>query len=226
MIFINLPFTTAPMKKKFYWRSYVSFSLVLSFLMITISGIVLYLAPPGRIARWTEWMMLGFRRAQWEDLHTLFSYMFIFFGFFHLLMFNWKLFFSYIRSKITRRLNRTREMIFSLLTFGIIFGFTLVKIPPIYSVMQLGNNISDGWAGKKGSPPIAYAEEMTFRDFSVNILGSDPEVVVAKLSELGYRVDDTGMRFEEVAKENGLSPVELFEIVTRYFIIKTVAELP
>ncbi|MBE0675343.1 MAG: DUF4405 domain-containing protein [Bacteroidales bacterium] len=205
------------MKRRFFWRSYVSFSLFLSFLAITISGIILYVAPPGRIARWTDWQMLGFNRGQWEDLHTLFSYLFIILGLFHLLMFNWKLFFSYIRSRITSRLNRRREMVFALITFTVIAGFTLAKLPPVYSVMALGNSISSGWAERRGAPPIPHAEEMSFAELSLELLKTDPEVVAEKLREAGYQVRDVNTGFDTIAIQNGKSPAELFDELTKYY---------
>lgn len=205
------------MKKKFYWRSYVSFSLVLSFLVITVSGIILYLAPPGRIARWTAWGMLGFNRGQWEDLHTLFSYLFIILGFFHLLMFNWRLFFSYIRSRVEKKLNRKREILFSLITFAVIFGFTIAKVPPVYTVMDIGNTISAQWGKKRGLPPVPHAEEMTLKEFSKELLNADAEKVITKLRELGYTVSDSSKVFEDVAGENGMASSELFTVLARYF---------
>ena len=205
------------MKKRFYWRSYVSFSLVLSFLVITVSGIILYLAPPGRIARWTDWVMLGFNRGQWEDLHTLFSYLFIILGFFHLLMFNWRLFFSYIRTRLEKRLNRKREMVSALITFAVIFGFSLAKIPPVYSVMDLGNTISAEWGLKRGQPPVPHAEEMTLSEFSKELLNTDAEKVMTKIRELGYTVSDSTQVFEDVATENELAPSELFSVLAEYF---------
>lgn len=195
----------------------MSFSLVLSFLVITVSGIILYLAPPGRIARWTAWAMLGFNRGQWEDLHTLFSYLFIILGFFHLLMFNWRLFFSYIRTRLEKRLNRKREMVSALVTFAIIFGFTLAKIPPVYSVMDLGNSISAEWGLKRGQPPVPHAEEMTLREFSKELLNTDAEKVMTKLRELGYTVSDSTQVFEDVATENELASSELFSVLSEYF---------
>ena len=36
--------------KKFHWKVFVSFYVVFSFVALALSGIVLYVAPPGRIA--------------------------------------------------------------------------------------------------------------------------------------------------------------------------------
>jgi hypothetical protein len=207
------------MKKKFYWRSYVSISLLLSFLVIAVSGVILYLAPPGRVARWISWVMLGFNRGQWEDLHTLFSYLFIIFGLFHLFLFNWKLFFSYLRSRITRKINRKREIIFALATFLAIALFTLAKWPPVYSVMDLGNTISSGWAERRGAPPVPHAEEMTLNDLSKELFRSEPELVIGKLRELGFVVRDGNQTLDSLAVQNETSPSELFRQLSEYFTV-------
>lgn len=205
------------MKNKFYWRSFVSFSLALSFIITTLSGVVLYLAPPGRIARWISWIMLGFKRGQWEDLHTLFSYLFVLFALLHLLIFNWRPFITYIRSKISGSLNRGREMLVALALCLVIFILTLMKIPPVYSVMDLGKNISSGWAKRKGTPPAPHSEEMTFKGFSRIMLGTEPGEVAARLTESGYTVSDPDKRFSEIAAENNLSPAGLYEQIAKYF---------
>jgi len=38
-----------------------------------VSGLVLWAAPPGRIANWTDWAMLGLRKHDWIGLCLWFS---------------------------------------------------------------------------------------------------------------------------------------------------------
>lgn len=208
------------MKKKFYWRSYVSISLLLSFLVISVSGVVLYLAPPGRIARWISWIMMGFDRGQWEDLHTLFSYLFIVLGILHLFFFNWSLFFSYLRSRISKKLNRKKEIIFALVTFAVITVSTLAQLPPVYSIMVLGNNISSGWAEKRGAPPVPHAEEMTINEISTELLGADPSEVISKIRELGYTIENGSQRLDSLAVSNNEAPSVIFNSLAGYFKVK------
>lgn len=208
------------MKKKFYWRSYVSISLLLSFLVIAVSGVILYIAPPGRVARWISWMLMGFNREQWEDLHTLFSYLFILFGILHLFLFNWNLFFSYLRSRITKKLNRKREILWACLTFALIAVFTLAKLPPVYSIMDFGNKVSSGWADRRGAPPVPHAEEMTIDEISTELLDTESAAVVGKLRELGYIVESGSQRLDSVAALNNVAPSDLFNSLTGYFKVQ------
>ena len=198
----------------------MSISLLLSFLVIAVSGIILYIAPPGRVARWISWIMVGFSREQWEDLHTLFSYLFIVLGVLHLFLFNWNLFFSYLRSRITKKLNRKREIIYAAVTFLLIAFFTLAKLPPIYSIMDFGNKVSSGWADKRGAPPVPHAEEMTINEISTELLGAEPEVVLSKMRELGFIVEAGSQRLDSVAASNNVAPSDLFNSLAAHFKVQ------
>ncbi len=59
--------------KRFAWKSFVSFGLLASFLVISVSGVVLYIAPPGRVARWVDWELWRMSLGDWQALHTNFS---------------------------------------------------------------------------------------------------------------------------------------------------------
>ena len=116
------------MKKKFFWKSFVSFSLVWSFLIILISGIVLYIAPPGRVSNWTNWMLFGFTKGQWQAMHTLFSLSFVILSVFHLIVFNWKVFWFYIMTKTSSQLNKKKELLISLALIVVVFAGTYFNI--------------------------------------------------------------------------------------------------
>jgi hypothetical protein len=63
-------------KRKFNLRSFTSFTLVISTLIMSWSGFILYIAPPGRIANWGTWKLMLFTKSEWQALHTIFSYLF------------------------------------------------------------------------------------------------------------------------------------------------------
>ncbi len=46
-------------KKQFKIRAFTAMMMLLSFVLETISGIVLYIVPPGRVANWTNWKIWG-----------------------------------------------------------------------------------------------------------------------------------------------------------------------
>jgi len=88
-------------RTKFSWRAFTSLYIILSFIIIIISGIILYIAPPGRIAKWAYISILGLEKAQWQALHTIFTFLFIIANCFHL-YFNWNSFLSYLKIRENR----------------------------------------------------------------------------------------------------------------------------
>ena len=52
-------------------RAIISLGLLITFTMVFISGLGLYFAPNGRIARETNWKFILFEKGQLEDIHTI-----------------------------------------------------------------------------------------------------------------------------------------------------------
>lgn len=200
--------------KKFSFRRYISTGLAFSFMMIAISGIVLYVAPPGRVARWTDWSILGLNRAQWETQHTLFSYLFILFGLLHLFVINWKVFISYLKSKAAAGKKRNREAYFALATAMTVFLLTFFEIPPFISVMDLGNSISETWENKTGKLPVLEVEDMTLDEIAEMYFGSDTNMLVEQLTNAGYIPGDRDQSLKEIARSNNVSPMKIFSAIS------------
>jgi len=88
-----------PASTKFHWKVFVSFYVVFSFLALAVSGIVLYVAPPGRVANWSVWQLLLLSKAQWQAVHTIVALAFLVAAGFHI-YFNWKVLVAYVKSKL------------------------------------------------------------------------------------------------------------------------------
>ena len=99
-------------------RRFISLSLLFSFFIMSYTGIVLFLAPKGRVANATHWELFGLEKTEFSALHVSFMLLFLVGMFLHIYL-NYKALFSYFRNKI-------RE--FSLLTieFMLAFGITLL----------------------------------------------------------------------------------------------------
>ncbi len=203
----------------FHWRSYISFALAITFLMISVSGIILYLAPPGRIARWISWMMLGMSRAQWESQHTLFSCLFIILVVVHLFFMNWQLFFSYLKNKIENGKSYSKEIITASATIFVIFVITLFEIPPAVNVMNLGSLFSDSWGKKISHPPVPHTEEMTLNEIAANLVDTTTDILIEKMRSAGYKVNGGDQTLNEVADLNGVSPATVFDAISPGFTL-------
>jgi hypothetical protein len=198
------------MKRKFSWRSFISFGLFFYFFVILFSGIILYIAPPGRIANWTDWQLIGLTKSQWQTMHTNFSYLFAILSIFHLFTINWKTFWSYIKSKARAGMNRKREFYLAfVLSVGVFIGVVYL-LPPFSSVMALGENIKEGWEEERKVPPIPHAEEYTVAQLSTDLLKIPEKDILSRLEELGIVVVSSEQTLKELAVQVALSPQEIY----------------
>ena len=49
-----------------------------------VSGVVLFVSPPGRVANWGNWRMIGLTKHEWTGVHTWFAAVFVVTAVFHL----------------------------------------------------------------------------------------------------------------------------------------------
>ncbi len=59
----------------FQGRALTTFMMVATFVLVSVSGIVLFFSPNGRLARETGWEMLALNKGDWMDVHIFFGYL-------------------------------------------------------------------------------------------------------------------------------------------------------
>ena len=106
--------------KKYSWRGWTTFVTAIAFIVDLISGIILYIAPPGRVANWTNWQVWGLSKDQWGAIHTIFGYVLLFIIAVHI-YYNWKMLWNFIWSKIRKALNLRKELVGAALICLIVF---------------------------------------------------------------------------------------------------------
>jgi len=200
--------------KPFSWRAFISLGLFVSFLMLIVSGIVLYLAPPGRVANWTDWQLLGLSKQAWQNQHTIFSFTFALLSIFHLFSINWKAFWSYIAAKTHAGLGKPFE-IFSILLLAMFFGIgTFMQIQPFSAVIDFGKSLSESWEEPQSQPPIPHTERMTLKEISDQFAsGESPESLRGKLEKEGIRVTSLDQTLKNIGSENNTSAQKVYELL-------------
>ena len=127
------------MKKTFSWRVFTSFGLFLSFFMLLVSGVVLYIFParsPGVL-----WTLGGLTKPAWQDQHIIFGFAFSLLSLGHLFLVNWHAFLSYLKAKATRGMQRPAELL-TILVLTLIVGFgTWFGIQPFSAILDFGKKI-------------------------------------------------------------------------------------
>ena len=76
-------------QSRFSYRVLTSFFVTFDFLLLLVTGVVLYVVPPGSVANWTNWELMGLSKDQWTSAHILSALLFLLVSILHLI-FNWK----------------------------------------------------------------------------------------------------------------------------------------
>jgi hypothetical protein len=201
------------MKKKFFWKSFVSFSLFWTFFIILFSGVILYIAPPGRVANWSDWKLFAFTKTQWQAIHTIFSYTFAILSIFHLFTLNWKAFWSYIRTKAINGLNKRNELIISIVLTLFIFSGAIFNFQPFKAVIDFGEWTTESWEKKDEQAPIPHTEILTIRELSEKYIKISPDSIVTKLKLNNIKVDSAGQTLAKIGELNNVTPAQLYSII-------------
>lgn len=196
-------------KRAFQWRAFTSFYVVISFLIISTSGIILYITPPGRVAYWSAWTLFGLTKQQWQSIHTIFTFLFIVAVAFHL-YFNWKVLLSYLRSRLNEGMKRRKELTLSLVVAGGVLLFTAMNLPPFSAVMVLGDDISNSWLTPQDEPPVPHAELLTLEQFALKT-GTSLGDILDRLGAHGLTADSTTVLVKNLAARYNLTAAQLYE---------------
>ncbi|MCF8481415.1 MAG: DUF4405 domain-containing protein [Rhodospirillum sp.] len=196
-------------------RGLISLLVSGGFLIMTVTGVVLYLVPPGRVANWTDWTMSGLSKADWGAIHISSSLLFVLAGVVHLTK-NWKPFLHYLRDKVGEHVRPRMEGLIALVAMVLLVWGTLAAVPPISWLLDLNEAAKDMWSLEAGEePPFGHAEEVSLETLEKRT-GIDASAALAALEGANLSVaKGTKTTLREIADDNGTSPARVYrKIVT------------
>ena len=180
---------------------------------MTVTGLVLFITPPGRVAYWTNWALLGLEKTDWAAVHIVFSLLFVLAGVVHLL-FNWKPFKHYLLSKLAGHLRLRAEGLIAAAAVGVILVGTLLSWPPFSWIINLNETLKESWAAAGwAEPPFGHAEAVSLKVLGMRT-GLEPRAMQEALRDAGYRVEGPGQKFQDIAVANSVSPALLWAAIT------------
>jgi hypothetical protein len=202
-------------------RRIVSVNMFLSFVVMSLTGLVLWIVPQGRVAHWADWRLLGLDKDQWGALHTTFMVLFLVGGIWHLVL-NWRALTLYLKDRARRLRVFTGEFNVALVLCVFFAAGTLAAWPPLTWVTDLGAWAQTSWERTLGSPPWGHAELTPLGRFvgglenwarweGRTLRTSDPEAAAAILREAGYHEATPDRTVLEIAHAAGRSPQQLLE---------------
>jgi hypothetical protein len=135
--------------KPFNRRAFVSVLTGFSFILMSVTGLVLFFAPACRIARDTSWSVLGYDKDQWAAVHVWFSTAFVVASIFHI-YFNWTALICYFKAKVRKGFACRAEWIAALVLCGLIYAGTIYEVPPFSSLMAWKETFKHEGSGAGG----------------------------------------------------------------------------
>jgi Domain of unknown function (DUF4405) len=110
-------------------RRFVSLLVTVGFVVMLLSGVILFLTPKGWVARETDWRLLGLDKDGWIALHLTSTVLFLVSALLHV-FFNWGPLVRYLRERSTHRFRLSLELVAAVLVGALFVVGTLADLPP------------------------------------------------------------------------------------------------
>lgn len=194
-------------------RGLVAFAVFGGFSVMTVTGLILFITPPGRIAYWTNWALFGLEKEGWTAVHIVFSLLFVLAGLTHL-FFNWKPFKHYLVAKLAGHMRFRAEAAVAAAAVGVVLAGTLLAWPPISWITDLNESLKGAWAEAGwAEPPFGHAEDVSLKVLGIRT-GLEPRAMLEALRDAGYTVEQPGQKVAHIAEANDVSPALLWAAIT------------
>jgi hypothetical protein len=191
-------------------------SLTMMFVMIimTYTGIMLFVAPPGRIANWTNWKLFGLSKESYVQIHSVFMSLFILMTLLHV-YYNWKPLTSYMKNSAKEMIVFTKEMLVAIILVAIFLLGTIFFIPPFSSFLDFGTGVKNSWEKEYGTAPYSHAELSSLKMF-VKKMGYDLEKTqeILKTNNIKFEVTQS---LNQIGDNNSLSPQFIYNLLRKNF---------
>jgi hypothetical protein len=208
--------------RPFRWRALTSVLITAAFLVLVVSGTILFIAPPGRIANWTNWAILGLRKSEWAGLHVVFSALFLLTSIAHIL-FNWRALLGYFRSRWGEVRGIRLEWLVALIVGFGVYGGTRAGLPPFSTLIAYSESVRQRWETPRQRAPIPHAELLTLQALA-DQTALDMATVSNRLEGKGIKGFSTNTMVRDLANKSGISAQKLFEIMTATSAVSVTAK--
>jgi hypothetical protein len=202
-------------KKGFHNRGFITLLSFTSFLIMSITGIVLYFVPQGRIAYWVDWRFLALTKVDWGNIHIVSSILFAAAGMYHI-YYNWTPLINYIYNKISHGVKLKKELaITAALSLFVVVG-SIYLIPPVNYVIDFGEYLKGSWVvSAEYEPPFGHAEELSLKVFAKK-MNINLDSAVTELKAKGVVVNDVKDSLGKISKMNNTNPMNLYMVIRKF----------
>ncbi len=179
---------------------------------MSYTGVILYIAPHGRVSKWLDWHLFGLDKTQYQELHTTSMVTFLFFGLLHI-YYNWKPIISYMKNSSKKISFTKKEFLIAFILNALFVIGTLTLTQPFKGFLDLGENIKSSWGEKSNKPPPEQLGKKTLQDLS-NMGNIDLEKSIKTLQSKGFENVDSDLRIREIANELDMTTTNVYKLLT------------
>jgi hypothetical protein len=195
-------------KSPFKPRKFISLSVFLSFIILAVSGVMMYLRPEGSIARWSGWKLLGLNKKAWEGVHITLALTFAVLALIHIVL-NWKQLASYVVRRIRESVRPGKELAAAALFVIAVLGLSLAQWQPLSSLMSWRAAIKNGQNILEAPPPALDADKLPLSEIA-RLLGVEAGEIVRAMSGQGFEVHGPEDTLEKIAGRAGSTPEKIY----------------
>lgn len=200
---------------KLHTRGLTSFFTLFGFLIMSVTGLVLYVVPAGRVAYWINWQMGGMTKTDWGNIHILSSILFVVAGAIHTWL-NWKPLMNYFKDRVSKGIRLRRELAISSVVSVWIVISALFPIPPLSYLLDFNEWLKETWIVETDyEPPFGHAELLSLQTFSKK-MEIDPDAAAAELRAKGVSFDSPEETLGEIAERNNTSPMNIYLLIKKF----------
>jgi len=193
-------------------RRVTSLSITFSFLIMSYTGILLFIAPKGRVANWINWELFGLDKTQYTNLHVTFMVLFLVGMIFHIYL-NWCPLMCYLKNKSRQFSLLTKEFIFAIAINALFVVGTLYYWAPFEQFLDFEDDVKSSWETKVDKAPYGHAELSSLQEFSSKT-GLELETIMKQLALGNIKGASPEKTIAALAKENGKSPAQIFDAIS------------
>jgi len=124
------------------------------FIFMVLTGMVLYIVPPTRIANEMQWTLMGISKNEYIRMHTILSFAFCVSGVLHLWYNRFVLWRYLLGGGMATRWKFESTLAVGVLLFVLFAGY--FNLPPVPSIMSWGTWMKESWGGPGGGGQSLY----------------------------------------------------------------------
>lgn len=197
--------------RNFSWRQVVSLLSLYLFIFMLVTGLVLYVAPPTRVANVLSWTFFGLLKSDYVRVHTIISLCFLIVGCWHI-WFNWAAIKQYFGFKMYGTWKN--ELLLAMIITILVTAVALTNSWPATAVMEAGHNLKESWGGPGGGGTGKGFRHFSGANVTLVVWAAEnhKEVhdLVEKLARKGWKAKGK-QTIGDIAEQNGVSKEEILQ---------------